>query len=170
MQILFDVAKTFFIPKQRPRKLIQFVGVMIRLQTIVECDTNLNKLHVAKENEPVSSLFSLRGYFRDYRGLISSSQLLQSSGVPIIYPTATLPLWVILQPPTPNTQPLQSWLGSEEVTPGSKAGPRKSLESKQQMPECPGLCLKIQENALYHTKGSISQCQGPLGLPGSGYI
>lgn len=33
---------------------------------------------------------------------------------------------------------LQNWLGSEEGTPGSKAGPRKSLESKQQMPECLG--------------------------------
>lgn len=39
MQILFNVAKTFFIPEQRPRKLIRFVGFMIRLQTTVECAT-----------------------------------------------------------------------------------------------------------------------------------
>lgn len=31
-------------------------------------NTNLNKLHVVKGNETALSLFSLRDYFRDYRG------------------------------------------------------------------------------------------------------
>lgn len=167
MQILFNGAKTFFIPKQRPRKLIQFVGFMIMASDHCRrCNTNLNKLHVAKEKETVSSLFSLRGCFHDYRGLISSSQLLQSPGVSIIYPPATLPLWVILQPSTPHCKTGQD-LRKEPL--GARLDLVKVLKVSNKCQNA-SVMFKDPRKCLVPHQRNISQCQGPLDLPGSVYI
>lgn len=130
-----------------------------------KCNTNLNKWHVVKENETALSLFSLRGYFHDYRGLISSSQLLQSSRVSVIYPPATLPLWVILQLPIPLTV---NWPSVEGIP--WEQGYWESLRISKQQILGRWLCLKTQKDTFYHQGTCVWTSKRSLSSPKISFV